>query len=254
VRQAGLFLAFFALIAVTVLWMWRRQNAQYQECRLQLDAWRQDWAGLNHYKEDNARVAKLLPGLRPEAVFFGDSGTEFWDLSHFFPEHDYLNRGVQTQTTAQMLIRFRQDVIDLKPCSVVILAGTGDIAGNTGPATLPMIENNLESMVQLAKANGINVFVASLLPVHDHGKIPATRKRSPQQLAALNAWIQDYCRNNGCYFINYWSAMVDATGMMRPEVSEDGAHPNAEGYRVMAPVAKAALQTARCSPLSSTVP
>ncbi len=153
----------------------------------------QDWANLSRYREDNAKLSPPAPG-EDRVVFMGDSITDAWGRTHgkFFPGKPYVNRGISGQTTPQMLIRFRPDVIALKPKAVLILAGTNDIAGNTGPETLEEIEGNLASMAQLAQANGIRVILASVMPVSDYIR-PQTDRHPPEKIIALNGWIRDYC-------------------------------------------------------------
>jgi lysophospholipase L1-like esterase len=169
-------------------------------------------------------------------------------MGGFFPGKPYVNRGISGQTTPQMLIRFRPDVIDLKPKVVVILAGTNDLAGNTGPSTLEAIEANLISMAELARANGIKVVFASLLPVSDYemrdGKpIVQTVRRPPDKIIALNNWMKDYAAKNRHVYLDYFSAMVDAKGFLKDELSNDGLHPNAAGYAEMNPLAEAAIES-----------
>jgi lysophospholipase L1-like esterase len=205
----------------------------------------QDWPNLARYRDDNAKVNPPMSGER-RVVFMGDSITDGWGRaqgSKFFPGKPYINRGISGQTTPQMLIRFRPDVIALQPKVVVILAGTNDIAGNTGPETLDFIEGNLESMAELAKANGIRVVLASVMPVCDYIK-PQTATRPPQKILALDAWIKDYCTRNGCIYLDYYSAMVDSSGMFKRELTYDGLHPNNAGYEVMAPLAQQAIDQA----------
>jgi lysophospholipase L1-like esterase len=159
-----------------------------------------------------------------------------------FPGKPYVGRGISGQTTPQMLVRFRQDVIDLKPKVVVILAGTNDIAGNSGPSTLEMIEDNLKSMTELAQRNGIRVVLSSVLPVYDYpwrsGLEPAPK------IVALNDWMKQYAKSVGAVYLDYWTALADARQGMRAEYSADGVHPNEAGYRVMAPLAEAAIREA----------
>ena len=207
-----------------------------------------DWPALARYREDNSKV---VPPAKNEqrVVFMGDSITDSWDdprYGGFFPGKPYFNRGISGQTTPQMLIRFRRDVIELKPKVVVILAGTNDIAGNTGPTTLEAIEDNLVSMAELATAHGIRVVFASVLPVSDYelrdGKpIMQTGRRPPEKILALNKWLKDYAATHGHGYLDYFSATVDDKGFLKDELSDDGLHPNAQGYVVMAPLAEAAI-------------
>jgi lysophospholipase L1-like esterase len=207
-----------------------------------------DWPALSRYAADNSKV---VPPVKSEqrVVFMGDSITDSWDspsYGGFFPGKPYVNRGISGQTTPQMLIRFRPDVIDLKPKVVVILAGTNDIAGNTGPMSLETIEGNLVSMAELARQNGIKVVLASLLPVSDYesrdGKpITQTVRRPPDKILALNKWIKGYADAHRLIYLDYFSAMVDDKGFLKDELSEDGLHPNAKGYAVMNPLAEAAI-------------
>ncbi|MGA8599231.1 MAG: SGNH/GDSL hydrolase family protein [Bryobacteraceae bacterium] len=204
----------------------------------------EDWANLGRYREENA---KLPPPAAGEArvVFMGDSITDGWGRKYgqFFPGKPYINRGISGQTTPQMLVRFRPDVINLKPKVVVILAGTNDIAGNTGPETLADIENNLTSMAELAHASGIKVVLASLTPVCDYIKSQTTR-RPPDQIVALNDWIKSYCDKDGDVYLDYYSATIDERKMFKQDLTYDGLHPNAQGYEVMAPLAQAAITQA----------
>ena len=201
----------------------------------------QDWPQLNRYHDLNAKVA---PPAKDEnrVVFMGDSITDGWKLAEYFPDKPYLNRGISGQTTPQMLIRFRPDVVALKPKVVVILAGTNDIAGNTGPMTLEMIEDNYASMAELAEANGIQVVFASVLPVHDYNpQRKMTDRRPPDKILKLNEWLKDYCAQNGHTYLDYFSKMVDDKGFLKAELANDGLHPNAEGYKIMAPLAEVAI-------------
>lgn len=211
-----------------------------------------DWPALARYREDNKMIA---PPAKNEqrVVFMGDSITDSWDdpaFGGFFPGKPYVNRGISGQTTPQMLIRFRRDVIELKPKVVVILAGTNDLAGNTGPTTLEAIEDNLTSMAELAKANGIRVVFASVLPVSDYemrdGKpLIQTVRRPPDQIVALNRWMKEFARIHRHVYLDYFSAMVDDKGFLKDELSNDGLHPNPAGYAVMAPLAEAAIAATR---------
>jgi lysophospholipase L1-like esterase len=204
-----------------------------------------DWANLARYRDANKTVT------RADAVFMGDSITDFWQqprFGGFFPGKNYVDRGISAQTTPQMLIRFRPDVVALKPRVVVILAGTNDIAGNTGPMTNEDIQNNLASMAELAKANNIRVVLASVTPVSAYhvapNTIPQTSRRPVDRIKAVNDWMKSYAAANKHVYLDYYSAMVDSTGMLKTEFSEDDLHPNAAGYKVMAPVAEAAIAQA----------
>jgi len=205
------------------------------------DKLRTDWADLARYRDDNATLGPPGPGEQ-RVVFMGNSITDAWAqyFGTMFPGKPYVGRGISGQTTPQMLVRFRQDVIALKPAVVVILAGTNDIAGNTGPSTLEMIEDNLASMTELAQANRIKVVLASVLPVFDYpwkpGLEPAPR------IVALNAWIKSYATQRGAVYLDYHSAMADQRQGMRAELSSDGVHPNEAGYRIMAPLAERAIE------------
>jgi lysophospholipase L1-like esterase len=211
-----------------------------------------DWPALARYREENARVA---PPAKDEqrVVFMGDSITDGWDdprYGGFFPGKPYLDRGISGQTTPQMLIRFRPDVLALSPRVVVILAGTNDLAGNTGPSTLEAIEDNLASMAELASAHNIRVVLASLLPVSDYEKtrdgkpVIRTTQRPPAQIKALNEWMKAYAAAHGSTYLDYHSAMADEHGFLKDELSDDGLHPNAKGYEVMAPLAERAVAAA----------
>ena len=202
-----------------------------------------DWPQLARYREDNARLAAPAAG-EARIVFFGDSITDSWgrDAGEFFPGKPYVNRGISGQTTPQMLVRFSQDVVALKPRAVVILAGTNDIAGNTGPATPKMIEDNFAAMAAVARQNGIRVVFASILPAKAYPWRPEIRP--VDTIRQLNAWMKAYCVREKLTYLDYYSAMVGADGGMRVELSGDGVHPNAAGYAVMAPLAQKAIEQA----------
>lgn len=202
-----------------------------------------DWPNLARYHDDDASIPPVSDALR--VVFMGDSITDNWGrkYSKFFEGKRYINRGIGGQTTPQMLIRFRPDVIALKPQVVVILAGTNDIAGNTGAMTLEAIEDNLASMAELAKANNIRVVLASVMPVCDYIR-PQTARRPPEKIIALNAWIKDYAAKYNHVYLDYYSAMLDDQQILRQEITDDGLHPNAAGYDIMAPLAEKAIAAA----------
>lgn len=217
-----------------------------------LEAYLKDWPKLGYYREANARVA-LLKKNDLRVVFMGDSITDYWDnpgYGGFFPSKPYINRGISGQITPQMLIRFRQDVIALQPKVVVILAGTNDIAGNIGPATFSDIENNLSTMSELARAHSIRIVLASLLPVSDYNRtrdgkaLIRTTQRPLDRIRTLNNWIKQYAADNGHIYLDYFRAMADEKEMLKEDLSNDGVHPNAKGYSVMAPLAEAAIKRA----------
>jgi lysophospholipase L1-like esterase len=193
--------------------------------------------GLKRYAEANS---KLLPPARtPRVVFLGDSITDAWRLNEYFTGRDFINRGIGGQTTSQMLARFREDVLALNPKLVVILAGANDIANGT---TANQIEDNLATMGDLAKEHGIRVAFASILPVSDYHKDAdpqylRTQGRPPATIYAINQWLRTLCQNAGFAWMDYYAAMVDPMGQMKVDLSDDGLHPNAKGYRVMSPVA-----------------
>jgi lysophospholipase L1-like esterase len=228
--------------------------AQLPEMQKQLD-WDarrlKDWAELDRYRAANAALA---PAVKEEArvVFMGDSITDMWQLPKsggFFPGKPYVDRGIGGQTTPQMVLRFRADVIALQPKVVVILAGTNDIAGNTGPMTLEETEGNLATMAELARMHGIRVVLSSVMPVNDiadaDGKvIVQTERRPPEKILALNEWIKKYAAENGHVYLDYFPATADEKGFLKSEITNDGLHPNAQGYAVMGPLAEKAIQEA----------
>jgi len=227
----------------------RYQGEEKAAC---LDAVASDFGGLFRYAAANAALAAPVPGER-RVVFFGDSITDGWSKPEhggFFPGRPYVNRGIGGQTTAQMLLRLRADVIELRPRAVVILAGTNDIAGNSGPVTPDQVQDNLASMAELVRAHGIRVVLASLLPVSDDKKdasgrlLERTRQRPTAAIRALNRWMAGYAAENGLVYLDYFAAMAGPAGALRPELNDDGLHPNARGYAVMAPLAEAAITRA----------
>ena len=207
------------------------------------DRLRIDWAYLERYRAANAALGSPRAGEN-RVVFIGNSITEGWAkyFPAMFPAKPYVNRGIGGQTTPQMLVRFRQDVIALEPAVVVILAGTNDIAGNTGPSTIEMIEDNLASMAELAQANGIAVVLSSVLPVYDYPWKPGLEPAP--KIVALNAWMKQYAASHGAVYLDYHSAMSDERQGMKSDLATDGVHPNEAGYRVMAPLAERAIAEA----------
>jgi lysophospholipase L1-like esterase len=204
---------------------------------------RNDWAWLERYREDNERLGPPGPD-EDRVVFYGNSITEGWApyFDAMFPGRPYVGRGISGQTTPQMLVRFRQDVIGLEPAAVVILAGTNDIAGNTGPSTLGMIEDNMASMAELARANGIAVVLCSVLPAYDYRWRPGLEPAG--KIVALNDWIRRYAAEHDMVYVDYHGAMADARQGLPPELSSDGVHPNEAGYRVMAPLVERGIEAA----------
>ena len=202
-----------------------------------------DWANLHRYAAENASLSAPAPNEN-RVVVMGNSITEAWAKSFAtqFPGKPYIGRGISGQTTPQMLVRFRQDVIALKPAVVVILGGTNDIAGNAGPSTLEMIEDNLASMTELAKANGIRVVLASVLPVFDY---PWKKGLEPApKIVALNAWIKAYAARVGAVYVDFHTAMKDERDGMRTDLANDGVHPTAAGYAIMGPLMEKAISDA----------
>lgn len=200
----------------------------------------QDWANLERFKNENSALPSPLKGEK-RVVFMGNSITEGWgNLSpDFFKGKPYINRGISGQTTPQMLIRFRPDVINLKPVVVVILAGTNDIAGNTGPSTLEMIADNIFSMAEIAKANGIKVVISSVIPAFDYPWKPGLEPA--KKIVALNEMLKAYALKNGLVYLDYFSAMADNRHGLKAELTYDGVHPNEAGYKVMEPLAEKAI-------------
>src|SRR5580692_794054 len=205
---------------------------------------RNDWPWLARFKEDDLKLPAPAPG-ETRVVFMGDSITEGW---HFdkpegsFPGKPYINRGISGQTSPQMVLRFRQDVIELQPKVVVILAGTNDIAGNTGPMTLEQTEDNLASMADLATANRIRVVLCSVLPAYDFGWHPGLEPAP--KIVVLNAWIKSYAAEKGYVYVDYHSAMKDQRDGLPANLSKDGVHPLPAGYAVMAPLVEAGIKSA----------
>lgn len=208
-----------------------------------------NYANYARYRDANAKLAAPAKGEN-RVVFMGDSITDSWKLAEYFPNQPFVNRGISGQTTSQMLLRFRPDVIALKPKVVVILAGTNDISGNTGPITIEAIEDNIASMVDLAHANGIKVVLASILPVSDYNKngagnqIIRTVLRPPAKILELNNWMKNYAAQNNAVYLDYFSATVDDKGFLKAELANDGLHPNTKGYEIMKPLAGEAIKNA----------
>jgi lysophospholipase L1-like esterase len=225
----------------------------------------QDWNQLGRYDAAN-RDLKKQPADPKRVVFMGDSITDGWRLEEYFPGKPYVNRGISGQVTSQMLVRMYPDVIDLKPAAMVVLAGTNDVARNNGPATPEMIQENIMAMTELAQHHGIKVLLCSILPVSDYpylaqqsGRGPQpppgagrggrgafvrqrmTVGRPPEDILKLNAWMKSYAAQVNATYVDYFSALVDAQGWMYDGIANDGLHPNAEGYKIMAPIVSVAI-------------
>ncbi len=203
----------------------------------------QDWNQMGRYHADNEKL-KAQPTDPARVVFFGDSITDGWKLANSFPGKPYVNRGIGGQVTSQMLVRMYADVIDLKPAAMTLLAGTNDIARNNGPVTLEMIEENTMAITELAQAHGIKVILCSVTPIADYGRAKMSEGRPPSDILKVNAWMKAYAAKVGAIYADYFSALVDDKGMMKPGISADGLHPNEEGYKLMAPVVQAAIDQA----------
>lgn len=203
----------------------------------------QDWNQFGRYHVDNEKL-KSQPAEPGRVVFMGDSITDGWKLGQYFPGKPYVNRGISGQTTPQMLARMFEDVINLKPAAVVIFAGTNDIARNTGPSTIEMVEENFQAMSELALAHGIKVILCAITPVSDYTPGKKTDGRPPSDILKLNAWMKAYAGQIHAVYADYFGALVDDKGMLKDGFSRDGLHPNDKGYELMAPVAAAAIQQA----------
>jgi lysophospholipase L1-like esterase len=236
----------------------RFEGAERTEC---LEFVGFDYGRLSRFAAANAVLAAPRSG-EPRVVFFGDSITDNWSKAGyggFFPGRPYVNRGIGGQTTSQMLVRFRADVLAIKAGVVVILAGTNDIAGNAGPVALEAVEDNLTDMVELARTHDVRAVLAALLPVSDDKKdakgqpIARTTDRPPATIQALNRWLADYAKKNDAVYLDYYSALADTGGRLKPELTDDGLHPNAAGYALMAPLAEKAIAQAlhRAPPAAS---
>ncbi len=203
----------------------------------------QDWANLNRFKDANALLMESSEGENG-IVFIGNSITEGWiqDELTFFNNTSYINRGIGGQTTPQMLLRFRADVVELTPRVVVILAGINDIAGNTGPSTIEMIMHNIKSMAEIARANGIAVVLSSVLPARDFSWNPELEPAD--KVIRLNQLIRNYCDKKDLIYLDYYSSMVNKRKGLKKKLTYDGVHPNTAGYRVMEPLANKAIKKA----------
>jgi lysophospholipase L1-like esterase len=214
---------------------------EYRASRISI--YTDDFGQLARYQEADAALA---PGGESRVVFLGDSITDYWKLPDYFPGKPYINRGIDGQTTPEMLVRFRQDVIALHPKVLVVLAGTNDIAGVTGRTSNEDIEANYASMAELAQAHSIRMVFASILPVHNytHDAEESFALRPRNRILALNKWLKDYCAKKRFVYLDYFSALVDERGMLKRTLADDGLHPTDAGYKIMAPLAEKAIQKA----------
>jgi lysophospholipase L1-like esterase len=210
-----------------------------------VDVYMNDYGQLARYRDANAALKPPAPGEN-RVVFFGDSITDIWHLDEYFPGKPYVNRGIGGQTTSQMLVRFRQDVINLLPKAVLVLAGTNDIAGNTGAISNEDIEANLSDFAELAKAHNIRLIFASLLPVANYTERSKEffAQRPMDRILVLNRWLKDYCASHDLVYLDYFSAVVDDKGMLKRDLADDGLHPNKAGFAMMAPLADKAIAKA----------
>jgi lysophospholipase L1-like esterase len=217
---------------------------QYRASRITI--YTDDFGELSRYREANAALA-TPKATENRVIFLGDSITDYWKLADYFPGKPYINRGIDGQTTSQMLVRFRQDVINLHPKVLVILAGTNDVAGVTGRARDEDIEDNYATMAELARLHRIRVILASLLPVNNVSSEDAKESfalRPSERLLAINRWLRNYCATHGLGYLDYYTALADEKGTLKKELSDDGLHPNTAGYKLMAPLANAAITKA----------
>ena len=219
---------------------------QYRASRIAI--YTDDFGQLARYRDADKSLTTAVAGEN-RVVFLGDSITDYWKLENYFPGKPYINRGVDGQSTPEMLVRFRQDVIDLHPAVLVVLAGTNDIAGVTGHTRNDDLEANYSSIAELARVHHIRVVFASLPPVNNY--TPEAKEsfalRPRERLQPVNDWLKEYCRKNGFVYLDYASSLTDEKGMMRRELSDDGLHPNDAGYKIMAPLAEKAIAKALAS-------
>jgi acyl-CoA thioesterase I len=215
---------------------------QYRASRISI--YTDDFGQLARYREADAALAP--PARESRVVFLGDSITDYWKLPDYFPGKPYINRGIDGQTTPEMLVRFRQDVIDLHPKVVVVLAGTNDIAGVTGPMGNEDIEANYATMAELARGHGIRMVFASVLPVHNytHDAEESFALRPRDRILALNKWLKNYCAKNRLVYLDYFGTLVDERGMLKRTLADDGLHPTDAGYKIMASLAEKAIHKA----------
>jgi lysophospholipase L1-like esterase len=202
-----------------------------------------DWNQLGRYQDDNQRLQSAPPDPG-RVVFLGDSITDMWKLQQFFPEKPYVNRGISGQTTPQMLARMYRDVINLRPAAVVILAGTNDIARNTGPQTAEMIEDNFRAITELAQKHNIAIILCSITPISDYAARKQSAQRPPADILMLNEWLKKYAEQIHAVYVDYFSVLADSGGSLKEGYSMDGLHPNEKGYALMAPAVQSGIEKA----------
>jgi lysophospholipase L1-like esterase len=251
-----IFLSVLFLLVLTISISVNAQNNKAPEpTKEQKEAWQKaqddqlhnDWANLARFHEENKQIGFPADGEK-RIVFMGNSITEGWSRLDptFFSGKPYVNRGISGQTTPQMLIRFKPDVVNLKPSVVVILAGINDIAGNTGPSTLEMIEDNLSSMVEIAQANGIHVIMSSVLPAFDFPWRPGMEPA--EKVVKLNTWIKTFAETHKCIYLDYFTPMSDERHGLKTAYTSDGVHPNLTGYKIMDPLVEEAIKRSLIMP------
>jgi lysophospholipase L1-like esterase len=206
-----------------------------------------DYGQLTRYAAADLALPPAAPGEQ-RVVFYGDSITDAWRLDQYFPGKGYINRGISGQTTPQMVVRFRQDVLNLRPRVVVLLAGTNDLAGNTGPMTLQETEDNYATMAELARLHNITMVFSSVMPVNNYIHPEMTTGRPPASILVLNTWLKAYCQANHLIYLDYYTPMLDSSGMLQKSLTLDGLHPNPAGYALMAPLAQSAVNAALLQP------
>lgn len=239
-----------SMIAVATPVFAQTEDAKTKAAREAEERLHTDWAWLGRYQQANAAIPAR--GAQPRVVFIGDSITQGWFdmVPAFFADNNRFGRGIGGQTTPQMVLRFRQDVIDLKPAVVQIMAGTNDIAGNTGPMTADQSRANIMTMAELARAHGIRVILASIPPAANFPWRPGLE--TADKIAAMNTWLKSYAAQTNSTYADYWTALHDGTAL-RASLTYDGVHPNKDGYAVMGPVAEAAIRTALAKPAPKAI-
>lgn len=223
--------------------IYTRPLSMFLFCILASTSQSQDWPNLKRYQNLNAEL-DAPKSNEHRIVFMGNSITEGWGKKRheFFANKDYINRGIGGQTTPQMLLRFRQDVVNLNPSVVVLLAGTNDIAQNTGPSTIEMIMDNIKSMTEISLANNIKIILCSVLPASDFPWRPGLEPT--QKVVQLNGLIERFAREQDLIYVDYFAAMANTSNGLKDELGDDGIHPNKEGYLIMEPLIEEGIRKA----------